>query len=878
MDEEERSIESEMKMKRLEKLLEDEINEVGKYIKMKLSFGIDIFNISLPDTTIELKKIIYYIFNKFERTYVDNIILRQYLITYPEFIDTLKLRDQMSDPKELLFKISQNLKKEDLYQDRVVFYNGQYGKSFYLILEGEVSVLLPYEFKLRLTDKQVFKYMYYLLQLKEYELIRLMLENNKHIINDIDYRENTLYLKLKSYSERGLPSNIETEKISAQEYMKRYEYFSTIEKIQKNEKSQKETKEKKRNSNKDNDKIEAKFFELFLKENLRRRSIYSEIKFEHKCFENDEDDEEIIKNKEHFYEEEETFSIYKYFEVVKLAKGKCFGELALTKEGKKRNATIITTKHCTFGILQKEAYQTFIKECMDKARKANVEHLLKCSLFKGCNSEKFESHIFNCFRYIKKKKGEYLFKQGDKRDFIYFLKKGEIQLELFGNCFYLENIIHNLGYIDENSDIMELTKSKRLDLYCKINRKFKILILSDEVVGLEDHTKYPEKLEYVFSGFCTSYCELFALDIKFFPKIMNEKIIKNNYVHLIKERKIRLAKRLKQLKNNVILQQYNFIKENTKNHKNKVFYNNKHNIIENTDFDTHDNKQFRTIFDDYKHKNKLVNGNEDNNDGKKTIDNQTNYNGIIYPYSHTQRKTVDLEEMNHSNKIQTNSNDIIERSSSQKMNRKMYDSTKRQLKLKDEIINTKNSKSLFNRNKKNQRSNHFNSTYSYKFKNTDPFPTLNSNNQSNKIIENSNKFLHTESIIKKEDYLENKNKRQKLKNMKYINFRNIKISKKLLKQSNIINAEIDKINEIIINNYEKVTPSTYKKPKKNYENLLINNPGVNSKINQTQNFFFNSLSVDRKKKFFPLLVAKNKNRNHKSQEEDDTINFSKKNS
>ena len=32
--------------------------------------------------------------------------------------------------------------------------------------------------------------------------------------NDIDYRENTLYLKLKSYSERGLPSNVDIEKIS----------------------------------------------------------------------------------------------------------------------------------------------------------------------------------------------------------------------------------------------------------------------------------------------------------------------------------------------------------------------------------------------------------------------------------------------------------------------------------------------------------------------------------------------------------------------------------------------------------------------------------------------------------------------------------------
>jgi hypothetical protein len=162
--------ETEQKMKRLEKLFEDEICEIAKYIKIKLSFGVDIFSIQIPDTTIELKKIIYYIFNKLQRTNIDNLILRQYLISYPEFIDTLKLREQISDPKELLLKVSQNLRKEEMYQDRVVFYNGQYGKSFYLILEGEVSVLLPYEYKLKLTDKIVLKYMYYLLQLREYEL------------------------------------------------------------------------------------------------------------------------------------------------------------------------------------------------------------------------------------------------------------------------------------------------------------------------------------------------------------------------------------------------------------------------------------------------------------------------------------------------------------------------------------------------------------------------------------------------------------------------------------------------------------------------------------------------------------------------------------
>ena len=526
--------ETEQKMKRLEKLFEDEICEIAKYIKIKLSFGVDIFSIQLPDTTIELKKIIYYIFNKLQRTNIDNLILRQYLISYPEFIDTLKLREQISDPKELLLKVSQNLRKEEMYQDRVVFYNGQYGKSFYLILEGEVSVLLPYEYKLKLTDKIVLKYMYYLLQLREYELIRLMFENNRHVFNDLDYRENTLYLKLKAYSERGLPNNMDTEKISARDYMQRYEYFSSLEKRQIDEAVKKDLKEKKdKKEQKENFKFRKSYFDVFLRDNLRKRT-HIEKKIDAKYFENDEDDEEVIKNKNYFYNEEAVFSIYKYFEVIKLAKGKCFGELALTKEGKKRNATIITTKNCIFGILQKEAYQAFIKDTMEKARKANVELLLKCQLFKGCNSEKFESHFFSCFKLMKKKKGDYLFKQGEKRDFIYFLKKGEVQLELFCNCFYLEKIINNLGYSDESFDIKELIKLKKIEQFCKTNRNFKILILQDEMIGLEEHTLYPNNLEFAFTALCASYCEMFALDVKFFGKIMDEKIIKNNYIHLVR--------------------------------------------------------------------------------------------------------------------------------------------------------------------------------------------------------------------------------------------------------------------------------------------------------------------------------------------------------
>ena len=858
---------SDQKMKRLEKLLEDEISEIAKYIKIKLSFGIDIFNIQLPDTTIELKKIIYYIFNKMQRSNTDNLILRQYLISYPEFLDTLKLRDQISDPKELLLKISQNLRKEEMYQDRVVFYNGQYGKSFYLILEGEVSVLLPYEYKLKLTDKIVLKYMYYLYQLREYELIRLMFENNKHVFNDLDYRENTLYTKLKGCVERGLPNNMDTEKISAYEYIQRYEYFSSLEKRHLDEAAKKDLKEKNdKKEQKENYKFRRSYFDVFLRDNLRKRT-FIEKKLNAKCFENDEDDEEVRKNKNFFYNEEAIFSIYKYFEVIKLAKGKCFGELALTKEGKKRNATIITTKNCIFGILQKEAYQAFIKDTMEKARKSNVELLLKCRLFKGCNSEKFESHLFSCFKLMKKKKGEYLFKQGDRRDFIYFFKKGEIQLELFHNVFYLETLMNNLGYADEKFNLKELTKAKSFDQFCKIKRQFKILILSDEVIGLEDHTLPPDYMYYSLSGLCASYCEMFALDVKFLSKIMDEKIIRSNYASLVKERKLRLAERLLLLKTNVIMQQYNFFKANLKyinDSEDNDTFNGEHKLKINKKIDNHELIKPKEIFNEKNNTKQQQQQNKISTINKKEISESEKKNETIKTsinsYRHKKIKKKDGESPNISGYNNISDHHKFEISPPINLNKFRFKlkTPRRSLKLIEEVNNIKISDQFINKIKKNNRANTFGSTYSKEFHKKDKtLPLINPNLNSQKDRPSLNRIsLKTENISLNEEYKEPSNKKQKLQNIKYVNFGNIKIPKSLLRQSNIFNTEIDKINEIIINNYEKVSPSSYKKSKRKFKDLSINVPEYYSE-QKSNKILSNTLNVDFKKKFFPLPISKN---------------------
>ena len=871
---------TENKMKRLDNLIEDEIAEIGKYVQLKLSFGINIFSVQLPDTNIDLKKIILYIFNKSQRNPIDNIVLRQYLVSYPEFIDTLRLREQISDPKDLLLKLSQNLKKEEIRQDRVVFYNGQYGKSFYLILEGEVSVLLPVEFKLKLTDKQVFKYMYYLLEHKEYELIRLIFENNRHLLNDFDYRENTLYHKLKSYSERGLPINVETEKINSKKYIQRYEYFANIEKIQREQATIKVLEEKKtKKNNKERNKITNNIFDIFIRENTRKHTFSSEKRYETKRYENDPDEEDIIKNQNFFYEEEETFSLFKYFEVIKLTKGKCFGELALTREGKKRNATIITTKDCIFGVLHKESYQAFIKETMDRARKVNVDLLLKCGLFRGFNSERFETNFFSCFKLIKKNKGEYLFKQGDKREFIYFLKKGEIQLELFCNCFYLEKIAHHLGYLDDNYEIKELTKTKKVAQFCKINRKFKVLILSDEVIGLEDHALYPERTRYAFSGLCSCYCEMFALDFKFFAKIMEEKIIKNNYIPLIKERKKRLGERLTQLKNNVIIQQYNIMIENTK-YNNNAFRDNTIGLSQNSE--KNENIKFKTIYQDKsenKHKTLFINESNKKMEHKKTICNSKSI--CIYKNNNNYIGNVDTSNSNNNNKL--NNIRVFDRSSSTKMNKLKYnESQKKTLKLKEEIINLKNTDIIFDKIKKNIRTNNYISTFQFN-KNHISFPILSQNNmKSKKRKEDLNKFIKGGNIvIIKENDQKNSNKKLKRKNNHYVDFKNNKIPKILLRQSNIFNTEIDKINEIIINNYEKLNPSNSNKTRKKFRNLLINVPEFNKEDNQQKICGSNILSADSKIKYFSLPKFQNRNIDVKSVDEDDIdeiINYFEKNS
>ena len=64
-----------------------------------------------------------------------------------------------NDTTDLIYKLSASLKKEEIPKNEILFLNGQLGKTFYLIIQGEVSVLMPIQCTVQITCSQFYQYM-----------------------------------------------------------------------------------------------------------------------------------------------------------------------------------------------------------------------------------------------------------------------------------------------------------------------------------------------------------------------------------------------------------------------------------------------------------------------------------------------------------------------------------------------------------------------------------------------------------------------------------------------------------------------------------------------------------------------------------------------
>lgn len=839
---------------RMEEIIDNLSNEINKNTLNEN--GEELCNVKFPKN-VNLKEIIKYILEKEVRKKNYIILLRYYLTQFQSLLETINLSNKLYEAKEIVNKIAMYLKREEIKKDKVIFYNGQIGKTFYIILEGEVSVLIPNEFNVEITPDKYLNYLKYLYKLNEYELLKLSYESNKKIINEVDYEFADILKKFDYCLDKCLSLNHKMEEISVESYINRFLFF-------------------------DNDRIFNKSESENKNKNNKRSSSYESNNFEvsNSFINNNNNNKNKSKTDLPFMHRKYRFTLWKYAEVIKLGEGKCFGEIALQRERNKRTATVITLTDCLFGILQKDEYQSFMKKVMEKTRRNNIERLLNTKLFYGVNYHTFDTKLYNYFIFTKEKKGDFMFKRGDKRTTLYYIKKGEIQLEINATCKQLDDIIKLIGGKPENKVLNNLIKiNEKLMEFINIPKKFNISIYSqgdiigtDEIIYLNSNKLNIEQIynnlvdlnnisnsffyneyfenSFLFNGIYMTNCDIFKVDLHFLKNMINDNpVIKENYEKMTRNKRERLIERLLAVKTNTILQYYNLI-----NHKNNINdlnisneFNSKNNLLflSNKKKATNNNQLFLP-----KNMNIIDSQFKNENNKMNLLSSSLNPNSRNIFFYGNKNKTKELfypEPVN--NKLSSESNYMNERAllTSYMNNNKVKVKFDRKLFLKENssLHKIKSEGMIFlNKNKTINDYSSFQNKISlvknnFKMRNTlaNFIDNSNLNNEDNLSKNNSSDKMSTYKSNK--PFFPNK----KLKKLRNDNLPN-NLKTQTLK---IINNK--RIPKLLINNAliysEAIDKLFIKKQKKNiFKNpLLKNKNNINSIDKYKKNKIFNTLDV-----------------------------------
>ena len=207
-----------------------------------------------------------------------------------------------------------------------------------------------------------------------------------------------------------------------------------------------------------------------------------------------------------FYNE---LKIMGYFKVVTLKEGNSFGEVALINENQKRTASIFCETNADFGVLSSNEYKNSIKSIQIKIKKNNIDFILKTNIFKDISYKHFYQKIWNYFIYGYLKKDEFLFKENDKRNFIYIIFEGELKLSSKMDIAKINEIIIKLGKFKKPG--FHIYKSNSIEIILNIIKKGDIL----GVITIDE--------KHFCDCVCVSkFCSYFAIDFNVVENLMKK--------------------------------------------------------------------------------------------------------------------------------------------------------------------------------------------------------------------------------------------------------------------------------------------------------------------------------------------------------------------
>ena len=117
-----------------------------------------------------------------EKDIKDIILISLYLVQMKKFMklfgeDLTVIKD--NEFYEQLKKIAEKIIYQKYNKDRLILRYGEEGNKFYLLLKGEVHVILPIKKTVYISIKEFKRYMFLLFIYKEFEILKMVIKENR---------------------------------------------------------------------------------------------------------------------------------------------------------------------------------------------------------------------------------------------------------------------------------------------------------------------------------------------------------------------------------------------------------------------------------------------------------------------------------------------------------------------------------------------------------------------------------------------------------------------------------------------------------------------------------------------------------------------------
>lgn len=368
---------------------------------------------------------------KNKKTEEDLYDISLFLLIFSTIREILIKQKDFNTKKYLLDQVSLNLKIDIKQSNSIICLNGERGSKFYNIINGTVIVFISAKQQLELTRICYIIYLLRLRHFKEFELLKVSLDDNVKIINYDESQIEALYILTKQNL-----SEIYNEYSSLDDLLQIHiKYLNIEKKIEEYILSNNSLSINIKRTTVEYDIDKGKDLNLFLN-----------ISIEDYC-------NRILPIKDCNFKDKFTFIIYKYHIGNILKKGDSFGEIALINENCKRTATCLAYGYkgkVVLGYLTKEIYNECMKEVNEKVKYEKYDHIVKNSFFRHLNFSNFNKYLSHYIEKRKIYKGEYLFGLNDNdqdnkfnnvltdkykkfknnNDRVYFINKGDYSIFL----------------------------------------------------------------------------------------------------------------------------------------------------------------------------------------------------------------------------------------------------------------------------------------------------------------------------------------------------------------------------------------------------------------------------------------------------------------